>query len=540
MIIESDVMIPMCDGIQIALKIYRPDKTEKYPALLAASPYQYDTDQLPALPLFLWRETEPIEWYVDKGYAFVRMDVRGSGKSGGSYGYLDKNEQNDYCEVIEWIASQVWCNGKIGGYGQSYYAMAQWLMGTLNPPGLSCIAPYDGLVDPYRDQAYHGGVYSPFPANWYTGVRANNALRPGTSELGNLMDFDLHKELLIHNTYDEWWEERSAYENLSNITIPTLSIGHWGKMGLHLRGNILGYEQIRGPKKLIITGASNTIEAHAMFDKIEFHEQELLPFYDYYLKGKDNAYTSRKNVRLWTYGNECYQEYDQWPPLSSPKHYYLCSVRSGSVNSINDGSLVDDLKAEGDSYTNFSYPDLEWVNGVVSRNERGLDPVGKIITFTSEILDRDIEVIGPITLELYASSDQSDTDFIVKLSDQFAGQDVANAKPLSQPRYKIVSKGWLRASHRYLDEAKTTDLRPIYTHKNVEPLTLNQIYKFLIEIQPVAYCFKKGNRIRLEIANGDSSMTDGSFAHQYLWWKQGTDTYYHSEAHPSRLILPLV
>ena len=94
MIIEPDVMVPMRDGVQIALKIYRPKENNRYPALLAASPYQYDTDQLPALPLFLWRETGPIEWYVENGYAYVRMDVRGSGKSSGSYGYLDKNEQN--------------------------------------------------------------------------------------------------------------------------------------------------------------------------------------------------------------------------------------------------------------------------------------------------------------------------------------------------------------------------------------------------------------------------------------------------------------
>ena len=93
----------VCD-VRIALKIYRPEGEGRFPALFVASPYQYDTDDLPALPLFLWRETGPIEWYVQRGYAYVRMDVRGSGKSEGVFGYLDRTEQQDCCEVIEWIA----------------------------------------------------------------------------------------------------------------------------------------------------------------------------------------------------------------------------------------------------------------------------------------------------------------------------------------------------------------------------------------------------------------------------------------------------
>jgi predicted acyl esterase len=81
---ERDVYVTMRDGVQIALRIYRPDAPGRYPALLAASPYQYDTDDLPHSKLFLWREIGPVEWYVEEqGYAYVRVDVRGSGKSKG-------------------------------------------------------------------------------------------------------------------------------------------------------------------------------------------------------------------------------------------------------------------------------------------------------------------------------------------------------------------------------------------------------------------------------------------------------------------------
>ena len=76
---------------------------------------------------------------------------------------MGQHEQQDYLELIAWILKQPWCNGRIGGIGQSYYAMAQWLMATYNPPGLACIVPYDGLVDQYRCSNYHGGIFCSLP-----------------------------------------------------------------------------------------------------------------------------------------------------------------------------------------------------------------------------------------------------------------------------------------------------------------------------------------------------------------------------------------
>ena len=139
--VEDPVFVTMRDGVRIACRIYRPDAPGKFPALFAASPYQYETDDLPHSTLFLWREVGPVEWYVrDQGYIYIHMDVRGSGQSGGVYNLLDKEEQQDYCECIEWVARQEWCDGNVGGLGQSYYAWSQWFMGIVNPPSLKCIA----------------------------------------------------------------------------------------------------------------------------------------------------------------------------------------------------------------------------------------------------------------------------------------------------------------------------------------------------------------------------------------------------------------
>ena len=163
------VSIRMRDGVKIAAAIYLPKSARgrgqagRYPALLAASPYRFDNDIAPALPMFLWRETGPIDFYLEQGYAFVHMDVRGTGRSGGKYRYMCRKEQRDLYEVIEWIARQKWSNGKVGGIGQSYYARMQWFMAIQNPPHLACVAPYDGNVDTYRSSAYTGGIPGEFP-----------------------------------------------------------------------------------------------------------------------------------------------------------------------------------------------------------------------------------------------------------------------------------------------------------------------------------------------------------------------------------------
>jgi predicted acyl esterase len=538
--ITKDVYVTMRDGIRIALKIYRPDADGAFPALFVPSPYQYDTDDLPALPLFLWRETGPIEWYIEHGYAYVRMDVRGSGKSEGLYGYMDRAEQEDCCEVIEWIARQPWSNGKIGGFGQSYYAMLQWLVAAWNPPHLTCIAPYDGFVDPYRGSAYNGGIYAPFFSSWYSSLRANNMLRPANAPHGPAEMPDLALDALEHATYDDWWKERSAYETLGEIKMPVFSIGHWGKIGLHLRGNILGYEEIKAPKKLLVTGAKNTIEAHHLFDTIEFHEKEMLPFYEHYLRGVDNGFMDGPPVRIFVRGDDRYREERDWPPPAAKlTPYYLRKGPSGAVTSLNDGALSTEPPEAGEGSITYAYPDDEWVSGVVARGPNGLDPVRRVLTFTTPPLEREVEVTGCLVLELYAASDQTDTDFVVKLSDVLPLDDAQRAEG-TQPEFVAVTKGWLKASHRAKDEARSKPHRPFHTHAAPEPLEPGTVYKFEIEVHPASYVFAPGHRIRLELANGDSNVTDGNFAHQYLWYKMGADTIYHEPEHPSRILLPIV
>jgi len=413
-------------------------------------------------------------------------------------------------------------------------------MGIVNPPSLKCIAPYDGCTDPYRDAAYHGGIYTEFLVWWYNMVRANTLHRAAGRPTGRAMERDLTAELIGHQTYDDWWKERSALERVGEIKVPVFSIGHWGKQGLHLRGNILGYEQAAAPKKLLVTAYRDVFEVHAAFDDIEFHKRELLPFYDRYLKDKKTAYEDLPPVRVEVRGRGATRDYPEWPPTDSEmRALHLAAGPSKSVTSINDGALAA-KSARGPASTRFRYPDPQWKLGIAGIGPQGPDPVRRVLTFTGAPLTDDLEVVGRVVLELHVSSTNTDTDFFVRVADQFpqAPEERAQGR---QPASVMVTKGWLRASHREKDAAKSRPDRPWYTHANPQPIEPGKIYKYEIELMPCAYLFKQGHRIRLEIVNGDTALTETPFfVHQYQWYKVGVDTIHHDAARPSRLLLPVV
>ena len=414
-------------------------------------------------------------------------------------------------------------------------------MAAANPLGLACIVPYDGLVDQYRCSNYHGGIFCAYRPGWYINLLANNQHRQSGRSGRARMTMDLVGDIVAHPLYDAWWQERSAFERLGDIKVPVLSIGHWGKMGLHLRGNILGYELAGGPKKLVVTGARNVHEAHHQFDQVEFHQKEMLPFYDHWLKGTDNDVMNGAPVRIFVRGANIWREEAEWPlPRAKYKSWYLHKGPSGSVTSLNDGALsLHPSAAKGDA-TRYSYPDWEWRQGVVAMESDGRpDPIRRVLTFTSAPLAEDMEVTGPMVLELHASSDQIDALFIVKLSDQQPQSAEVRAKGV-QPASAIVSKGWLKASHREKDERYSTPQRPFYSHARPQPLVPGEVYKFEIEVLPTSYVFKRGHRIRLEIANGDSQLTDAVFTHPYHPTLIGTDTIHHDAAYRSRLLLPVI
>jgi predicted acyl esterase len=538
--LQEDVSIAVRDGTSIGARVYRPEGTGPYPALLAAAPYRFDNNILPASPQFLWRETGPIDFYADNGYAYIHMDVRGSGRSAGSFGFLDRKDQEDLYDIIEWIGRQPWCNGRVGGIGQSYFCMLQWFMGAMSPPSLACLGAHDGLSDIYRAGTHHGGVPCDFfPGYWWYQNRFIN--RYPASGSARDQDTDLTAMIAAHPMYDDFWRERSAWEVLDRIKVPLYSSGVWAKMQLHTRGNIDGYLRARGPKKLRMSGVPNAWGAAAEFASVDFHKRVLLPFYDHYLKGEPTDYLARPNVQYAVRGSNVMRGSDTWPPANV--RYvacYLTQLASQSVTSLNDGGLSRAPGATG--ATSYSYPILGWVAGVVgfgpSGPAGGFDPVRRVLTFTGEPLAQDLEIAGPIKLTLFLSSTAAETDVFAKLSDQYPQANEDRAKGLN-PLAEVVTRGWLRASHREIDKAHSTDMVPRYTHRNPEPLTPGVIYKLEISLEPMAYLFRMGHRIRLEVVNGDSPVTEALWPHYYRPDRIGTDTIHHGADHPSALILPV-
>ena len=161
----------------------------------------------------------------------------------------------------------------------------------------------------------------------------------------------------------------------------------------------------------------------------------------------------------------------------------------------------------------------------------------KILTFTSDPFEEDTEVTGPVVFNLWASSSAPDTQIIVKLVDvppltpevrqAIETLDVA-------PPARLVTEGWLRATHRALEPARSTPTSPYHTHVDPQPLEPGTIYEFNIEIWPTCWVFQKGHRLRLDLASLDQ------LGQYYLGHLRATDTFHHDAEHPSHLLLPII
>lgn len=206
LLIEKDVDVSMRDGARLKADVFRPDDDGKFPAILNLGPYQKDKLWVPPPtleekpnPHMNWETVNP-EWWVPKGYAAVRVDGRGSGKSPGQCEPWSLQEAIDFYDAIEWAAKQPWCNGKVGLSGISYFAINQWFVANLQPPSLKAIIPWEGFADLYRDALFHGGLLSLFMPNWFTAHLMHHTVGRASQNLPdawqtNTVYFWLHNNL---------------------------------------------------------------------------------------------------------------------------------------------------------------------------------------------------------------------------------------------------------------------------------------------------------------------------------------------------------
>ncbi len=496
LILERNVRVPMRDGGWLAADVYRPRSDGPHPVLLVASGYPKRLDYLPSNPAYRVRETSDFEWWVEHGYALVRTDARGTGESTqGSWDFFGPGEQRDLYDSIEWAAAQPWSNRHVGMLGQSYFAQVQWLAAVNRPPSLKCIAPYDGLVDIYRDLAWHGGIFSQeFVTGWAARQIHLNHLPFEAPPPPNVMSFDVTGELIRHRLDEPFYRSRSAFWRLDQIRVPVYSIGAWEKVRLHTRGNLVGYEHVpQVPRKLLMLSG----DAQATFHT-EALMLELKRWYDRWLKGIDNGIDREPPVRLSVQGKQPGFRFEQEWPLARARVTELFLTEQGlsrAPSAIEQSRSID-------------YPRNDFLRDMGA------------VTFRTDHLDNDIEVTGPIKLVLFVSTDQREADIVVTLSDEGPSGST------------VVTRGWQKASQRALDSILSSELRPFHPHLAEEPLIPGEVYEVEVEIWPTSWRFACGNRIVLGIANADRS--------HFYGFKVGRDSYHFGGRHPSRLVLPVI
>ena len=217
LVVEKDVEIPVRDGARLKADIFRPRSGGRFPGIMNIGGYRKDKLWVPprdldekANPHMNWEAVNPL-WWIPRGYAAIRVDTRGSGKSPGLFDPWSRQEALDFYDCIEWAAKQKWCNGRIGTSGISYFAMNQWLVASLKPPSLKAIIPWEGAADMYRDLAYHGGIFClGFVGNWYNNHMAHHLLGKPQEHNPDAFANNWLWQYLRHNLDTGWFDQRRA------------------------------------------------------------------------------------------------------------------------------------------------------------------------------------------------------------------------------------------------------------------------------------------------------------------------------------------
>jgi putative CocE/NonD family hydrolase len=550
--VEKNIYVTMRDNIKIACDIYRPDADGKFPALLGMSPYGKDIQalDLPSHPRLMveWAGVEAgdTEFFVSRGYAHVIVDVRGTGYSEGKYDICQKKEQEDGYDIIEWIAQQQWCNGNVGMLGISYFAFIQLLVAAQQPPHLKAIFPHDAWGDMYRDISHQGGIlqhgwlpffntiilhghakpvslsmYSPEEIDRFVEKWKNNQVFNKSYVMYNSLLFPDYMPLLFDWVINEldgpYYWERSAYTKYHKINIPTYLGSEMFDypVAMHLPGAFSAWEGIKAPKKLTIRPNIPKIKF------FEFHD-EILRWYDHWLKGIDTGMMEEPPIKIWVRGANDWKYSNDWPlPETKWTDYYL---RFHNL-------LKENPPADGETPDSFNHKPVFPISG------RGhpLNPLPDYLSYTTEELTQDTEIIGPIVLYLYASLTGDDADFIVKIKD--VSPDGSEF---------VLSRGWLKASHRETDAEISKPWQPFHPHTSPTPVIPGEINEYAIEIRPISNLFKKGHKIMLEIWSCDYplepvdlTLSWPHFSH-LSYDKEVSYKIYHSPRYPSRLLLPVI
>ena len=509
--IDWDVPITMDDGTDIRCDVFRPDDNLQHPVLLAAGPYGKWLSFQDEVWGGQWRmlikhepeilrlssnryqnyEFPDPERFVPDGYALVRVDVRGTGRSPGFMNLLSERETRDLYECIEWAGQQPWSSGRVGLSGVSYLAMNQWQVAALRPPHLAALCVWEGCSDYYREFSRHGGICSLFgdlwidkyvlpvqhgvgERGWRSNINGEWVSGPTTLDerklAANRTDWKSDTRNARFASHSFW---RSRLPDFKRIEVPLLSSANWGGQGLHLRGNVEGFLEASSKKKWL--------NFHCLEHWTEFYTTTGIDlqkrFFGHFLKDEDTGWDAEPRVMMQVrHPNEVakHEGADAWPlPKTQWTKLFLDPTSSGLATEPQQ-------KSKRKSYRSLS---------------EGL-------TFVTAPLYNEVKIVGPSAAKLFLSSSTSDVDAFLILR-VFAPDFKEVTFSGSNDPHTPMAHGWLRASARKCDASRSLPYRPYHAHDEAQPLVPGRVYELDIEIWPTCIVVPAGYRIALTVRGKD-------------------------------------
>lgn len=468
-LLERDVPIRLRDGVTIYADVFRPVGDEACPALLAWSPYGKEIggqmlDDVPmrsGVPLSATSGLEKFEgpdpaYWVAHGYAIVNPDKRGAYMSEGNLLYWGHEDALDGCDVIDWIASQKWSNGKVGMTGNSWLTVSQWFIAAERPEHLAAIAPWEGFCDHYRESGTRGGIPAPeFP---------EMIAETFASAHGMLED---QPRMIVERLFMcDYWEDKAA--RVENIEIPAYVVASYTN-SVHTHGSFAGFRRMASKEKWL--RVHNTSEWFDYYTPENV--EDLRRFFDHYLKGIDNGWEQTPRVRLSVLnpgGTDIVGRAEEDFPLARTQYHklYLSAADSALLTSLPADQAVSEYQSDS------------------ARHE---------VTYRYR-MERPTEITGYMKLHLWVSApDHDDMDLAVRVE-----KLSRDGQPLPDRTGNLIAAtGLMRVSMRQLDEARSTEAEPYYTFTTEQKLKPGEIVPVEIEIWPMGLYFDEGEILQLTV-----------------------------------------
>lgn len=540
---QFEIGIPMRDGLELAADVYMPLTQEQpAPAVVTMTPYDKSG-------LFIAPEGR---LYQEHGYAYVAVDLRGRGKSQGEWRAF-VHDGPDGHDIIEWVAAQPWCTGKVGTTGLSYMGWTQWATAAERPPHLTCMISTSAAGRWQQEIPYTDGCFQLYFGWWVYAVRRriNELHRIGEVDWDEVLsrlpleaigDFinpsgQTWRDMMDHDTLDDFWRAIRCDDRYQTIDVPCLHVTGWYDLedllgAFHHYEGMMAASPARERQRLVVGPWShvNARYPHSAYGGIEFGPEAALEmneihlaWCDYWLKGEQNAVMQSPPALLFETGTNQWRDAAHWPLASGEWSLYLAwDGAQGSLSGAPaaaqqpDRSYHYDPRDPAPTRLDVKRYPIEDVPIVMNEVEARPD----VLTYTSLPLAQPLTVSGWPHLEFWASSDRDDTEWHVKLTDVDA-----------QGRSVKVCQGCLRASYRDSLAQPT-------------PLTPGTPHRFCVELWPVHHTFLPGHRIRVTITSSDYPWFARSL-NQFGPLKDQSEplvarnTVHHGGEFPSRIMLPV-